>query len=78
MKAPQGGVAADVWRCRSPTSCSSATRSRPGFAKTAFGLRDWAPELCVGEFALPERDGQPRPAEADAPRRLRTAARARS
>jgi uncharacterized NAD-dependent epimerase/dehydratase family protein len=25
----------------------------PGFAKTAFGLRDWAPGLCVGEFALP-------------------------
>ena len=25
----------------------------PGYAKTAFGLRDWAPELCVGEFALP-------------------------
>jgi len=24
-----------------------------GYAKTAFGLRDWAPELCVGEFALP-------------------------
>ncbi|MCH8614721.1 DUF1611 domain-containing protein [Sphingomonas sp. SM33] len=24
-----------------------------GFAKTAFGLRDWAPDLCVGEFALP-------------------------
>lgn len=24
-----------------------------GFAKTAYGLRDWAPELCVGEFALP-------------------------
>jgi uncharacterized NAD-dependent epimerase/dehydratase family protein len=24
-----------------------------GFAKTAFGLRDWAPELCVGEYALP-------------------------
>jgi uncharacterized NAD-dependent epimerase/dehydratase family protein len=23
-----------------------------GFAKTGFGLRDWAPELCVGEFAL--------------------------
>ena len=22
-----------------------------GFAKTAFGLRDWAPEQCVGEFA---------------------------
>ncbi len=24
-----------------------------GYAKTAFGLRDWVPELCVGEFALP-------------------------
>ncbi|MES2136930.1 MAG: DUF1611 domain-containing protein [Pseudomonadota bacterium] len=23
-----------------------------GYAKTAFGLRDWAPELCVGELAL--------------------------
>ena len=40
-----------------------------GFAKTAFGLRDWAPELCVGEFALPAATislGLPRlnPAEA--------------
>ena len=26
----------------------------PVLAKTAFGLRDWAPERCVGEFALPE------------------------
>ena len=25
----------------------------PGYAKTAFGLRDWAGERCVGEFALP-------------------------
>ncbi|MEO5611451.1 MAG: DUF1611 domain-containing protein [Sphingomicrobium sp.] len=25
----------------------------PGFAKTAFGLRDWAPERCIGELALP-------------------------
>jgi uncharacterized NAD-dependent epimerase/dehydratase family protein len=25
----------------------------PGYAKTAFGLRDWAPERCVGEFGLP-------------------------
>lgn len=23
------------------------------FGKTAFGLRDWAPERCVGEYALP-------------------------
>jgi uncharacterized NAD-dependent epimerase/dehydratase family protein len=25
----------------------------PGYAKTAFGLRDWAGERCVGEFAFP-------------------------
>ncbi len=24
----------------------------PGYAKTAFGLRDWAPEQCIGELAL--------------------------
>ena len=24
-----------------------------GFAKTAFGLRDWAADSCVGEYALP-------------------------
>ena len=38
-------------------------------AKTAFGLRDWARERCVGEYALPEASvttGLPRltPAEA--------------
>jgi len=27
--------------------------AEPGFAKTAFGLRDWARERCVGEYALP-------------------------
>ena len=26
----------------------------PGYAKTAFGLRDWATERCLGEYALPE------------------------
>ena len=26
--------------------------TEPGYAKTAFGLRDWARERCVGEFAL--------------------------
>ncbi|HJV41397.1 DUF1611 domain-containing protein [Caulobacter sp.] len=25
----------------------------PGYAKTAFGLRDWVGERCVGEFTLP-------------------------
>jgi uncharacterized NAD-dependent epimerase/dehydratase family protein len=28
----------------------------PTYAKTAFGLRDWAPERCVGELALPEAE----------------------
>ena len=27
--------------------------TEPGFAKTAFGLRDWAPDRCIGEFVLP-------------------------
>jgi len=26
--------------------------TEPGYAKTAFGLRDWAPEHCVGEYGL--------------------------
>ena len=41
----------------------------PGYAKTAFGLRDWAADRCVGEYALAEAtvtSGLPRltPAEA--------------
>ncbi|MCA1660681.1 MAG: DUF1611 domain-containing protein [Novosphingobium sp.] len=28
--------------------------TEPGYAKTAFGLRDWANDKCVGEFACPE------------------------
>ncbi len=41
-------------------------------AKTAFGLRDWAPDLCVGEFALPGASGFHRIADTDAGPRLRT------
>jgi hypothetical protein len=25
--------------------------TEPGYAKTAYGLRDWAPERCLGEFS---------------------------
>jgi uncharacterized NAD-dependent epimerase/dehydratase family protein len=25
--------------------------TEPGYAKTAFGLRDWAPDRCVGEWS---------------------------
>ena len=28
--------------------------TEPGYAKTAFGLRDWAPHKCVGEYACAE------------------------
>lgn len=43
----------------------------PGYAKTAFGLRDWARDKCVGEYALPSATvstGLPRlsPAQAQA------------
>ena len=27
--------------------------TEPGYAKTAFGLRDWAGDKCVGEYSLP-------------------------
>ncbi|UHQ20289.1 DUF1611 domain-containing protein [Lysobacter sp. KIS68-7] len=27
--------------------------TEPGYAKTAFGLRDWAPQRCTGEFSCP-------------------------
>ena len=27
--------------------------NEPGYAKTAFGLRDWAAERCIGEWSLP-------------------------
>ncbi|HEX8233655.1 MAG TPA: DUF1611 domain-containing protein [Caulobacteraceae bacterium] len=40
-----------------------------GYAKTALGLRDWAEERCVGEFALPSATvstGLPRLSPADA------------
>ena len=42
----------------------------PSYAKTAFGLKDWAPDKCVGEIALPSGTvsvGLPRSAAA-APR----------
>lgn len=27
--------------------------TEPGYAKTAFGLRDWAPDRCAGEYVMP-------------------------
>src|SRR3954464_1927171 len=36
-----------------PSLLFLGTTVEPGYAKTAFGLRDWASDRCVGEFALP-------------------------
>lgn len=58
-------------RLPSPYLLFLGDTTEPGYAKTAFGLRDWAPERCVGEYSLPEArvsTGLPRltPAEAAA------------
>jgi len=53
MKAPQGGVAATCGLPQ-PYLLFLGDTTDPGYAKTAFGLRDWAGERCVGEFALPD------------------------
>ena len=45
---------ADVGALPSPYLLFLGDTVEPGFAKTAFGLRDWARDRCVGEFALPE------------------------
>ena len=47
-----------------------------GYAKTAFGLRDWAREQCVGELSFAQCD-QRRAAAADAGGGAARAARAR-
>lgn len=52
MRAPTGGVA-ETLALPQPYLLFLGDTAEAGFAKTAFGLRDWAPELCVGEFALP-------------------------
>jgi len=68
MKAPQGGVAVTCGLPQ-PYLLFLGDTAEVGFAKTGFGLRDWAPELCVGEFALPEAQvslGLPKLSPADA------------
>ena len=68
MKAPQGGVAVTCGLPQ-PYLLFLGDTAEVGFVKTGFGLRDWAPELCVGEFALPEAQvslGLPKLSPADA------------
>lgn len=51
MKAPKGG-GAETLALPQPYLLFLGDTVEAGFAKTAFGLRDWAPERCVGEFSL--------------------------
>ena len=50
---PVQSVAAPPLRLPQPYLLFLGDTVKPGFAKTAFGLRTWAPDLCVGQFALP-------------------------
>jgi uncharacterized NAD-dependent epimerase/dehydratase family protein len=49
-----GGPASRVALLPAPYLLFLGDTTEAGYAKTAFGLRDWARDLCVGEFALPE------------------------
>jgi uncharacterized NAD-dependent epimerase/dehydratase family protein len=50
MNAPFG-LKADLLSLPQPYLLFLGDTTEPGFAKTAFGLRDWAGEKCVGEFS---------------------------
>ena len=52
--APDAGPASLVVALPAPYLLFLGDVTEAGYAKTAFGLRDWARELCVGEFAMPE------------------------
>tara|TARA_R110002110_G_scaffold40155_12_gene128666 strand:+ start:1779 stop:2846 length:1068 start_codon:yes stop_codon:yes gene_type:complete len=61
MKAATTIAAESRWRPRDsaptlpgPYLLFLGDTTEPGFAKTAFGLRDWAGDKCIGEFSLPE------------------------
>ena len=47
-------IARDHGRLPGPYLLFLGDTVEPGYAKTAFGLRDWAGDRCVGELALPE------------------------
>ena len=53
LQADSGTVLRAVPRLPSPYLIFLGDVVERGFAKTAFGLRDWAGDLCVGEYALP-------------------------
>ena len=54
LSATGAGSASLVLKLPAPYLLFLGDVTEAGFAKTAFGLRDWARELCVGEFAMPD------------------------
>lgn len=54
MGAQGAGAASLVLKLPAPYLLFLGDVTEAGYAKTAFGLRDWARELCVGEFAMPD------------------------
>ena len=54
LGARDGGAASLVLELPKPYLLFLGDVTESGYAKTAFGLRDWARDLCVGEFACPE------------------------
>lgn len=55
-QAAQPAADTNVLRLPQPYLLFLGDTVEPGFAKTAFGLRDWVPNLCVGEYALPSAE----------------------
>ena len=53
MIQPQTSPAPGVLDLPQPYLLFLGDTVEPGYAKTAFGLRDWAADKCVGEYALP-------------------------
>jgi uncharacterized NAD-dependent epimerase/dehydratase family protein len=51
---PRGAAAGESARLPHPYLLFLGDATEPAFAKTAFGLRDWIPEQCVGEWACAE------------------------
>jgi uncharacterized NAD-dependent epimerase/dehydratase family protein len=50
---PDAGSASLVVSLPAPYLLFLGDTTEAGYAKTAFGLRDWARDLCIGEFASP-------------------------
>ena len=56
-RVPRDEVSDEAGGLPSPYLLFLGDTVEPGYAKTAFGLRDWVGERCVGEFALAGAEG---------------------